>query len=88
MPRLFFALWPDDAVRDALAARRDAIAFAYGGRPMLPATFHLTLAFIGEANELKVPTLLSCGDCVRAIRAIQLHAVPWSAKAFYTASHR
>ncbi len=66
MPRLFFALWPDDAVRDALAARRDAIAFAYGGRPMLPATLHLTLAFIGEANELKVPTLLSCGDRVRA----------------------
>ncbi len=66
MPRLFFALWPDDAVRDALAARRDAIAFSYGGRPMLPATLHLTLAFIGEASELKVPTLLGCGDRVQA----------------------
>ena len=66
MPRLFFALWPDDATREALAARRDAVAFAYGGRPMLPATLHLTLAFIGEADELKVPTLLACGDRVRA----------------------
>lgn len=66
MPRLFFALWPDDATRDALSGRRDAIAFAYGGKPMLPATLHLTLAFIGEANELQVPTLLSCGDHVRA----------------------
>jgi RNA 2',3'-cyclic 3'-phosphodiesterase len=66
MPRLFFALWPDDRVRDQIVARRDAIALNTGGRPMLPGTLHMTLVFVGEAEELKVPTLISCGDRIRA----------------------
>lgn len=66
LPRLFFALWPDDRVRREIVARRDAIALNTGGRPMLPDTLHLTLLFIGEAAELKVPTLMACGDRVRA----------------------
>lgn len=66
MARLFFALWPDDVVRAALVARRDAIALHTGGRPMLPNSLHLTLLFVGEVAELKVPTLMACGDRIHA----------------------
>ncbi len=64
MPRLFFALWPDDRVRAALTAQRDVVAHDYRGRPMRPDTLHLTLVFVGQVPELKVPTLIACGDRV------------------------
>lgn len=66
MPRLFFALWPDEVTRQALVAHRDALAHETRGRAMRPDTLHLTLAFIGEVADLRVPTLLACGDRVRA----------------------
>ncbi len=66
MPRLFFALWPDDCTRLALAAHRDALAHASRGRAMRPDTLHMTLVFAGNVDDLLVPTLLACGDRVRA----------------------
>jgi 2'-5' RNA ligase len=66
VPRLFFALWPDETTRQALVAHRDALAHESRGRAMRPDTLHLTLAFIGEVADLRVPTLLACGDRVRA----------------------
>ena len=66
MPRLFFALWPDGPTRNAIDAQRAAIAHDYAGRATRPDTLHLTLLFLGNMPDLEVPTLLACGDRIRA----------------------
>jgi len=55
--RLFFALWPDDATRRALAACASAVVAQTGGREVAAGNLHLTLAFIGERPTTLVPTL-------------------------------
>ncbi|HEU0224251.1 MAG TPA: RNA 2',3'-cyclic phosphodiesterase [Steroidobacteraceae bacterium] len=60
--RLFFALWPDPALRRALAgATADAAAWAAGSR-MPPANLHVTLAFLGMVPEDDIPELLAIGQ--------------------------
>ncbi len=49
--RLFFALWPDEAGRDALLAASRPLREALGGRPVPRANLHLTLRFLGEVTE-------------------------------------
>lgn len=50
--RLFIALWPDETVRQKLADLP-----LDGGRRVLPANLHMTLAFLGEQAEAVVPAL-------------------------------
>ena len=57
MARLFFALWPDQAARVALAARAKELATRSGGRPVPEANLHLTLVFIGEVEPSGVRIL-------------------------------
>ena len=69
--RLFFALWPDDGVRRAIAARAAAIdaACAPGGQPSAPERYHLTLQFLGTFKPLPsalVEHAIAAGDSVRA----------------------
>jgi RNA 2',3'-cyclic 3'-phosphodiesterase len=47
--RLFFALWPNDATRDALAATAQAVRQRQhpAGRWNRPSRFHVTLQFLG-----------------------------------------
>ena len=53
--RLFFALWPQDALQARLAAwARQA---AGKGRPMRRENIHLTLAFLGDTDAALVPAL-------------------------------
>ncbi|MEQ1440174.1 RNA 2',3'-cyclic phosphodiesterase [Fontimonas sp. SYSU GA230001] len=49
--RLFFALWPDDAVRAAIAeaARKLRMRMQPGGYLARPERYHLTLLFLGDA---------------------------------------
>ncbi|WP_281280165.1 RNA 2',3'-cyclic phosphodiesterase [Panacagrimonas perspica] len=49
--RLFFALLPDAATREAmtLAAKSIALKLAHGGREVPEANLHLTLMFLGDA---------------------------------------
>ncbi|HEV2286275.1 MAG TPA: RNA 2',3'-cyclic phosphodiesterase, partial [Steroidobacteraceae bacterium] len=64
--RLFFALWPDDLERGALAhAVRKAVR-ASGGRPVPEANLHLTLTFLGAVPEARVPGLSAIGRRVAA----------------------
>ena len=66
MPRLFFALWPNESVRARLVEQRDLAVRDYRGRPMRADTLHMTLIFLGEAPELRVPLALGCGDRTQA----------------------
>ena len=62
--RLFFALWPDDAVRAALAALVARLADECGGRAMAAANLHVTLAFLGNVPEARVPEFESLADAL------------------------
>lgn len=49
--RLFFALWPDDTLRHFLyKATRRPVRLS-GGKPVPPANFHITLAFLGNLDK-------------------------------------
>jgi len=52
--RLFFALWPDEALRETLAEAAGPLRAACDGRPVPKSNYHLTLAFLGgvEASRL------------------------------------
>ena len=57
MPRLFFALWPDAAVRDALDVAAQKMHRNCGGRVMRRGNLHQTLVFLGEVAEEKLSRL-------------------------------
>ena len=46
--RLFFALWPDAAIRERLQQAADCIALDASARRVPQANLHLTLHFIGN----------------------------------------
>ena len=52
--RLFFALWPEPALRAALAATADALLQAHpnDGRRLRADRYHLTLQFLGDVEAL------------------------------------
>lgn len=62
--RLFFALWPDDAIRDALNRSGKWLHQHWGGRRMRAETIHLTLAFLGETPAERLDDLVACADSV------------------------
>lgn len=64
--RLFFALWPDDATRDALARTGKWLHKHWGGRRMRDDTLHLTLAFLGRTPVAQLDTLLAYADSIEA----------------------
>ncbi len=53
-------------MRREIAALRSRMAQEYCGRETRADTLHLTLLFVGNIPDLRVPTLLACGDRVRA----------------------
>ena len=62
--RLFFALWPDDATRVALAAA-GALLTLRDGRPVAQADLHVTLAFLGEVPQARVAELKAMATALR-----------------------
>lgn len=70
--RLFLALWPDEAVAGALEAAGLEAHRLWGGRRMRRDTLHLTLAFIGDVPEARLPGLVDALGAV-AGEAFTLH---------------
>jgi 2'-5' RNA ligase len=56
--RLFFALWPDDATRNALNRTGKWLHQHWGGRRMRADTLHLTLVFLGDLPAAQIDALL------------------------------
>lgn len=48
--RVFFALWPDDAARDAIARESRRAVRLSGGRPTAKRNLHVTVAFLGSID--------------------------------------
>ena len=66
--RLFFALWPDDASRQALADEAERLAPLCGGYPLPAENMHITLAFLGSVDAPRLEALV---DLPRAWPALQ-----------------
>ena len=64
--RLFFALWPDEATRDALSRSGKWLHQHWGGRRMRADTLHITLAFLGSTPADRLDALIACADTIRA----------------------
>jgi 2'-5' RNA ligase len=60
--RVFFALWPDDAVRRELARRGERMHRLLGGKPTRAESIHMTLLFLGDVPAARVDSLRAVGD--------------------------
>jgi RNA 2',3'-cyclic 3'-phosphodiesterase len=60
--RVFFALWPDEAIRSLIVERTASHLREAGGRRVPPANLHLTIAFLGSVSE-------SCLTCLERTAA-------------------
>ena len=61
--RLFFALWPSPALQERLAAWAQRAAGE--GRAMRAEKLHLTLAFLGATERVRIPALIALASEVR-----------------------
>lgn len=64
--RLFFALWPDDRLRNALVARIPALLKTIRGKPQRPDQWHVTLEFLGDVAEDRQSALCGAAGKVAA----------------------
>jgi len=66
MHRLFFALWPTDALRDRLAAAVQPIVAGSHSRAIPAENFHITLAFLGAVPTDNVPRVMEAASQIVA----------------------
>ena len=62
--RLFFALWPDDRQRDQLREVINSVAKTVEGHAVDRRNWHITLAWIGDYPEERIPQLLERVDAI------------------------
>jgi len=72
--RLFFALWPDEAMQAALAASVSALVDLTNGRAVPASNFHLTLAFLGSVALSRMASLHDIA--ARCAASCQTSALP------------
>jgi 2'-5' RNA ligase len=68
--RVFFALWPSDSVRAALAHATRKAARACGGRPVPEQNLHATLVFLGSVAASRLPELKTLASQVARSTAV------------------
>jgi 2'-5' RNA ligase len=56
--RLFFALWPDEATREALRRASRPAMRRVRGRPVPPSSYHVTLAFLGNVPDEQLESII------------------------------
>ena len=61
MPRLFFALWPDERIRNGLFRVAQATQPECGGRLMRRENLHQTVVFVGTVADSALPALKAAG---------------------------
>lgn len=59
--RLFFAPWPDEALRSRLVDVAGWLRKSMSGKWVRPENLHLTLAFLGDVSVERVPDVLRIG---------------------------
>ncbi len=62
--RLFFALWPDDRQRERLRDTIAPLARQVEGRAVPRGNWHVTLVFLGNQPEERIPQFLEIGSTV------------------------
>ena len=62
--RVFFALWPDDGVRDALHREAQILHSNCGGRAMRRENLHLTLVFVGAVAVERLADLKAAAGSI------------------------
>lgn len=72
--RLFLALWPDAATRDALVAWQATLA-SPPARPTPARDLHLTLHFLGALDEARLPDVCAAADVASPPLALVLDAL-------------
>jgi len=66
MAKLFFALWPDDDVRLRVARHAIELAREAHGRATRAESLHMTLSFLGQIPDERIPELEACAQSVFA----------------------
>jgi 2'-5' RNA ligase len=65
--RLFFALWPDEAVRNEMVRQfKRMLQHDCPGNKMLPSNLHLTLHFIGNVDDAMTSCLQQAASTIKA----------------------
>lgn len=64
--RVFFALWPSVELAEQLGRVAREAAARFGGRATRPDSIHLTLAFLGNVPEARLPELAVTAASVQA----------------------
>src|SRR5689334_23975990 len=72
MPRVFFALWPDDAQRNALFAAAQRVHPHTDGRMMRRENVHQTVVFIGNVTDAELHTIKAAAAAIKT-SAFDLH---------------
>ncbi len=81
MPRLFFALWPDDDTRKKLQAVMQSMPRNWG-KAVQPENLHITLTFLGQVEDEIVNGLEIAAMQIRARKfELQLDTIGWWRKA-------
>lgn len=84
MPRLFFALWPDDLVRRQIAKVAMKLP-ADAGKKVKTANLHATLCFLGQIEEDQVDNIIEAANTIRAQHfRLQLDSREWWKKSQLT----
>ncbi|MGE0115750.1 MAG: RNA 2',3'-cyclic phosphodiesterase [Steroidobacteraceae bacterium] len=63
--RLFFALWPAEALRKQIAAQTAPAVAQVASRPVPAHHLHVTLVFLGNVPAAYMPTLIELGRTIR-----------------------